>query len=188
MKVGRPIFFPDTRAFRLWLRTYHAVKKELWVGFHAKGTGTPSMTWPEAVDQALCYGWIDGIRKSYAPGRYVNRFTPRKPASTWSAINIAKVKQLRASGLMRAAGERAFALRHASRTKRYSLEQRAQPRFSPAHKDKFQADTKAWTFFEQQPPSYRRMATWWVISAKQEATRDTRLRRVIGASRAGKRL
>lgn len=188
MKVVRPIFFPHTRAFRQWLRAHHAKKKELWVGFHAKGSGRPSMTWPEAVDEALCYGWIDGIRKSYGPGRYVNRFTPRKPTSTWSAINIAKVKKLRALGLMRAAGERAFALRHASRTRRYSFEQRAEPRFSTVQKSRFRAVSKAWEFFERQPPSYRKAVTWWVISAQQEATRDSRLTRLIAASRMQRRL
>lgn len=188
MKVVRPIFFPDTRSFRQWLRTHHAKKKELWVGFHATGSGKPSMTWPEAVDEAICYGWIDGIRKSYGPGRYVNRFTPRRSTSTWSAINIAKVQRLRKLGLMRAAGERAFALRHASRTNRYSFEQPVHPKLSRAHKDCFLAESKAWEFFERQPPSYRKMATWWVVSAKMDTTKVSRLTRLIAASRAGRRL
>ncbi len=188
MKVVRPVFFPNTRAFRQWLRAHHAKKKELWVGFHAKASGKPSMTWPDAVDEALCYGWIDGIRKSYGPGRYVNRFTPRKPSSNWSAINIAKVKKLRARGLMRAAGERAFALRHSSRTNRYSFEQRSMVGFSRVQHARFHTNARAWEFFERQPPSYRKTVTWWVVSAKQEATRSSRLARLIAASLAGRRL
>jgi uncharacterized protein YdeI (YjbR/CyaY-like superfamily) len=170
----KPRFFPTPAAFRAWLQEHHAQSTELWVGFYKRNSGKPSITWPEAVDQALCFGWIDGIRKSLDAASYVIRFTPRKPGSTWSAVNIARAKELVTEGLMAAAGVKAFEKRSDEKSAIYSYEQRKSAQLCEAHETKFRANRRAWEFFQAQPPWYRRVSTYWVISAKKEETRKKR--------------
>lgn len=183
-----PAFFATPGEFRAWLEDHHATADELWVGFHKKGTGRPSLTWPESVDEALCFGWIDGLRRSLDADRYVIRFTPRRRGSTWSAVNTRRVAELTRLGRMRPAGLAAFAARDAARSGIYSFEQRGLARFTPAETKAFKAVPSAWRFFSSQPAGYQRIATWWVISAKREATRARRLQTVIDDSAAGRRI
>jgi uncharacterized protein YdeI (YjbR/CyaY-like superfamily) len=183
----RPVFFAKPADFRKWLERHHAIEKELLVGFYKKGTGKASITWPESVDQALCFGWIDGIRKSFDADSYTIRFTPRKAGSTWSVININKVAALTEAGLMMPAGLAAFEKRTASKSAIYSFEQAAVV-FTPAQEKQFKRHKKAWNYFKQEAPSYRKAATWWVISAKQEVTRQKRLAILIADSTMGLRI
>ncbi|HEY0594097.1 MAG TPA: YdeI/OmpD-associated family protein [Thermoanaerobaculia bacterium] len=183
-----PRFFRTPADFARWLERNHAMKSELWVGFHKKGSGKPSLTWPESVDEALCWGWIDGVRKSLDESSYVIRFTPRKPTSTWSEVNTRRAKELIAEGRMKPAGLRAFEARRPETSGGYSFEQRKNPQLDPELEKRFRANRAAWTFFQAQPPGYRRVTTWWVISAKREATRASRLEKLIAASAAGRRL
>jgi uncharacterized protein YdeI (YjbR/CyaY-like superfamily) len=161
---------------------------ELWVGFHKKHTGAPSITWPESVDEALCFGWIDGIRKTLDDGRYVIRFTPRKPNSTWSAVNIARAKELVRLGRMSPAGLRAFEKRTPEKSAIYSYEQRRTAALNAADRKTFRANPEAWTFFRAQPAGYQRLLTYWIISAKRDETRAKRLARLIADSAAGRRI
>jgi uncharacterized protein YdeI (YjbR/CyaY-like superfamily) len=187
MVMIRPEFFPSPAAFRAWLEKNHTRATELLVGYYKVGTGKPSMTWSESVDQALCFGWIDGVRRSIDKESYCIRFTPRKPTSTWSAINIRKVKELTKQGLMRPAGLAAFEKRKKKKSGIYSYENR--PHEFPATFEKnFRANKAAWTFFSQQAPSYRRMVVYWVVSARKEETQMSRLAKAIDASAGGKRL
>ncbi len=186
MESGKPTFFATPGAFRAWLEKHHASASELWVGFHKKSTGMPSITWPESVDEALCFGWIDGIRKTIDENRYVIRFTPRKPKSNWSTVNIKRVAELTKLGLMKAAGLKVFEERDAKRE--YSYEQTRQTPFDPLLEKKFRANKKAWAFFEAQPPGYRKTLTFWVMNAKREETRMGRLEKLIEASANGKRI
>jgi len=181
----RPAFFATPAAWRAWLERHHADTAELWVGFHRKATGRPSITWPESVDGALCFGWIDGLRRSLDATRYVIRFTPRKSRSGWSNVNVKRYRELLEEGLVHAAGEAAFARREEVRTGGASYEQ-ANVAFSPAQTRAFRTAPKAWAFFSAQAPWYRRTATWWVISAKQETTRARRLATLIADSAAGR--
>jgi uncharacterized protein YdeI (YjbR/CyaY-like superfamily) len=174
----RPKFFSSPAAFRTWLEEHHTDEQELWVGFYKKGSGKPSITWPEAVDVALCFGWIDGVRKSLEDISYMIRFTPRK-GNTWSAVNIKRVRILTKMGLMRASGEKAFQQRDEERSKIYSYEQRKTAQLGAAYAQQFRANPKAWSFFRAQAPWYQRAATYWVISAKKEETRQKRLARLI---------
>jgi uncharacterized protein YdeI (YjbR/CyaY-like superfamily) len=183
-----PIFFETPAEFRAWLEEHHGDEPELLVGFHKKGSGRPSMTWPESVDQALCFGWIDGVRRSLGEHSYTIRFTPRKPRSTWSAINIKRAKELVAEGLMRPPGLAAFERRSEDRSGIYSYEQRKEAKLDRAAEQEFRANRKAWAFFSEQAPSYRRTATYWVISAKKEETRHKRLKTLIEDSAQGRRL
>jgi uncharacterized protein YdeI (YjbR/CyaY-like superfamily) len=160
----------------------------LLVGFHKKDSGKPSITWPESVDQALCFGWIDGVRRSLGATSYTIRFTPRKPGSTWSAINIARVQELTAAGLMYPAGAKAFEARLAHKSAIYSYEQRHTIEFDAALERQFRANKKAWEFFQQQPPGYRRLCTFFVMSAKQQETRARRLARLMEDSEKGQRI
>ena len=148
----------------------------------------PNITWPQAVDEALCFGWIDSVRRTVDQDRYTNRFTPRRRGSNWSAVNVRKVEALTREGRMRPAGLRAYEGRTASRIGVYSFEQGKDPLLSRDQQRRFRADPEAWGFFSSAPPSYRRAATWWVISAKQEATRDRRLTQLIEDSRSGRRI
>ena len=157
------------------------------MGFYKKGSGRPSLTWPESVDEALCYGWIDGVRKSVDAESYTIRFTPRKVDSYWSAVNTARVAELTKAGRMAPPGAAAFARRDAKRTQRYAYERTA-AELSAADRKRFQADPAAWTFFRAQAPSYQRVVTWWVVSAKKDETRRRRLEALIAASARGKRL
>ena len=181
-------FFATPEAFRAWLAAHHQSSTELWVGFFRKGSGEPSITWPEAVDEALCVGWIDGVRKRVDERRYANRFTPRTPRSTWSAVNIARVAELTRLGRMQPAGLAAFARRTEARSGTYAYEQRESAALEPAAEQTFRADATAWTFFQSQAPSYQRTIIWWVVSAKREETRRKRLAAIIAASAQGRRL
>jgi uncharacterized protein YdeI (YjbR/CyaY-like superfamily) len=182
-----PKFFATAADFRKWLVKHHDTEKELWIGFYKKASGKKSITYPEAVDQALCFGWIDGVRKSIDADSYVNRFTPRRTGSNWSAVNTKRAKELIASGEMHPAGAKVFEARDPKKTKQYSFE-RDNVAFTPALLKKFRANKKAWAFFEAQPPSYRKPVTWWVISAKQDATRERRLAQLIADSAKGERV
>jgi len=183
-----PTYFPTPTAFRRWLARHHARETELWVGFHKKGTGVPSMTWPESVDEALCFGWIDGVRKSVDAERYVIRFTPRRPGSIWSNVNIAKVATLTAAGRMQPAGLAAFEARSAAKSGVYAFERTEEARLERAEAAAFRREQAAWRFFEAQPPGYRRTALHWVTSAKLAATRARRLATLIEDSAAGRRI
>lgn len=180
-------FFEQPEDFRKWLKENHDKATELIVGFYKKGTGKKSISWEQAVDEALCYGWIDSIRKRIDDQSYSNRFTPRKKTSIWSAKNIANVERLQKEGLMQAPGLAAFEHRKESRSKVYSFES------APKELDKdmariFKANKKAWEFFNLQPPSYKKIIIHWIVTAKQEATRLSRLEKTIAASEAGKRI
>ena len=179
-----PIFFARPAEFRAWLDAHHQSERELWVGFYKKDSGRPSITWPESVDEALCVGWIDGIRKTIDTTSYKIRFTPRKPTSTWSAVNIARVAELTREKRMRPAGLAAFKQRKDAKSGIYAYEQRQNAAFDPAQEQQFRANPKAWKFFEAQPAGYRKTATWWVISAKRPETRQKRLATLIGDSAA----
>lgn len=183
----KPTFFATPVEFRQWLKKNHASSAELWVGFHKKGTGRPSVTWPESVDQALCFGWIDGLRMSFDAESYMIRFTPRKPTSTWSAVNTKRARELIRLGLMQPAGTKTFERRDVKKSNRYSFEQKS-VKMETSHEKKFRINARAWEFFQSQPPSYRRTAMWWVLSAKQEATRQRRLATLISDSEAGRRI
>lgn len=184
----KPKFFATPADFRRWLEKNHASETELWVGFYKKSTGRASITWPEAVDEALCFGWIDGIRKSIDAESYVNRLTPRRPGSIWSTVNTRRANELIRTGRMQPAGLKAFKARIPAKSGIYAFEQRENPKLSPEAERKFKANKRAWKFFESQPPGYRRLATWYVVSAKQEATRERRLLRLINDSSAGRRI
>ena len=174
----KPIFFPTPTDFYQWLEQNHQKEQELLVGFHKKQTGKTSITWPESVDQALCFGWIDGVRRSIDETAYSIRFTPRKPKSVWSAVNIAKVEELTKTGKMQPAGFAAYAKRQEHTSRIYSFEQDV-VQFTPEQEAQFQANEKAWAYFKKRPPSYQKTATWWVISAKQETTKQSRLNTLI---------
>jgi uncharacterized protein YdeI (YjbR/CyaY-like superfamily) len=180
-------FFPTPADFRKWLSKNHAAATELWVAFYKKDSGRPSITWPEAVDEALCYGWIDGVRKSIDDVSYTIRFTPRKPGSIWSLINIRRVKELTNLERMMPAGLAAFETRDEERAKRYSYENRPRE-LADEYEQKFRANKKAWEFYQAQPPGYRRITSFWVSSAKQEETRLRRLEQLIACSASGERL
>jgi uncharacterized protein YdeI (YjbR/CyaY-like superfamily) len=182
----KPTFFARPEKFRAWLEAHHLSEKELIVGFYRRATGRPSMTWPESVDEALCFGWIDGVRRSLTVEAYSIRFTPRKPTSIWSAINVARVGKLAKLGRMAPAGIHAFSLRRPERTGIYSFERNEAAKLTPAQEKALRANKKATAFFEAQPPWYRRTAIHWVISAKQEETRARRLAQLIRDSAAGR--
>jgi uncharacterized protein YdeI (YjbR/CyaY-like superfamily) len=176
---SKPHFFPSLSAWRAWLEEHHAESKELWVGLYKKNSGRPSITWPEAVDGALCYGWIDGLRKSVDATSYKIRFTPRKPRSIWSAVNLKRASELSARGSMQAAGLLAFQKRKGKRSEIYSYEQRKVAKLPAAYEKEFRAHPAAWKFFRAQAPWYQRTTIWWVISAKKEETRFKRLAALI---------
>lgn len=180
-------FFESPSAYRAWFEENHAHAKELWVGFYKKSTDKPSITWPEAVDQALCFGWIDGVRKSIDENSYKIRFTPRKPRSIWSSVNIKRVGELLELGLMQPAGLKVFEERDQKKSELYSYE-RQKALLDTEFEQKFRANTKAWEFFQSQAPSYQKTATWWVMSAKKEETRLKRLMTLIEDSENGRRL
>jgi uncharacterized protein YdeI (YjbR/CyaY-like superfamily) len=182
------IFFKTPAKFRTWLARHDASESELIVGFYKLGSGRQSMTWSESVDEALCFGWIDGVRNRIDEHSYKIRFSPRKPTSIWSAINIEKVRALQAAGRMTKAGLDAFARRNEDKSRAYSYEQAKRAALKPAQKAEFKKNQKAWKFFEAQPPSYRRMAAWYVVSAKRPETRQSRLAKIIQASANGVRI
>jgi uncharacterized protein YdeI (YjbR/CyaY-like superfamily) len=186
MSHSKPTFFATPAAFRAWLRKHHQSADELWVGYYRRDCGKPSITWQESVDEALCFGWIDGIRKKVSDVAYTNRFTPRRAGSNWSAINIAKVEQLAAEKRMQPAGLAAFAKRSEAKSRIYSYE-RVSVEFAAPLARKFRANKKAWAFFQVQPPYYRKIMTGWVNGAKQEETRVRRLDKLIAACESGRR-
>ena len=183
----KPKFFLKAADFRTWLEKNHATTTELWVWFYTKDSGKPSITWPESVDQALCFGWIDGIRKGVDEISYQIRFTPRRRGSIWSAINIKRAKELVRQKQMRPAGLKAFAARIENKSGIYSYEQR-RTELSEPYAQLVKNNKAAWNFFQTQPPSYRKMIGWWIISAKKEETRMARLAKLISESAKGKRL
>ncbi|HEX8131486.1 MAG TPA: YdeI/OmpD-associated family protein [Pyrinomonadaceae bacterium] len=180
-------FFKSPADFRAWLEKHHATAQELWVGYYKKDSGKPSITWPESVDEALCYGWIDGIRKRVDDLSYTIRFTPRRPRSIWSAVNIGRVEELTRQGHMRPAGEKAFAARTENRSGIYAYEQRT-PELPDPYGAKLRRNKAAWKFFAAQTASYRKAASWWVSSAKREETRLKRLEKLIEDSAGGRTL
>jgi len=187
MMLVNPKFFKTPSAFRKWLESHQATAKELWVGFYKKGSSKPSIDWPESVDEALCFGWIDGIRKSIDAEGYKIRFTPRKPGSVWSAVNLRNVEKLVKEKRMRPAGLKAFAARKENRSGIYSYEQRS-PELVEPYQGKMKRNQAAWKFFQAQPAGYRKVMNWWVVSAKQEETRLKRLDKLIEESAQGRRM
>ena len=181
-----PRFFATPAAFRRWLQGHHATDRELLVGFWKVGSGLPSMTWAQSVDEALCFGWIDGVRRGRDEDSYTIRFTPRRKRSTWSVVNTKRAKGLLAAGRMAPAGRRAFEERDAAKTKRYAYE-RERAAFTPAQERAFRAHPQAWAWFSAQAPSYRHLTAHWVTSAKQPATRERRLAKLIALSERGER-
>jgi uncharacterized protein YdeI (YjbR/CyaY-like superfamily) len=181
------VFFESPAELRAWLERHHAEAAELWLGFYKKGAGRPSVTYHEAVDEALCFGWIDGVRKGLDADSYTNRFTPRKPNSYWSRVNVRRAEVLISLGRMHPSGRAAFDARDPARTEQYSFE-RETSELDSAYAATFRANGPAWAFFEAQPPSYRRAAIWWVMSAKKEETRLRRLATLIDDSAHGRRL
>lgn len=182
----RPRFFASPNEFRSWLEKHHGDTRELWVGFHKKGSGRPSLTYPESVDEALCFGWIDGLTRSIDDASYMIRFTPRRERSKWSALNLKRVEELKAAGRMHRSGLAALDRRSKNEAGIYSYEQRHAARLDAAHEGRFRANKKAWKFFTTQSASYRTMATWWVVSAKKEETRVKRLATLIEDSAHGR--
>lgn len=184
-----PVFFESPEALRDWFAAHAATAKELLVGFHKTHTGRAGLTWPQSVDEALCVGWIDGVRKSIDAERYQIRFTPRKPGSHWSAVNIRRVPELEREGRMQAAGLAAFAARTEARSARASHEQPHEALvFSAADLKRFRQHKAAWTFFSSTAPSYQRKAIWLVISAKKPETRERRLTQLIDGCSQGIRV
>jgi uncharacterized protein YdeI (YjbR/CyaY-like superfamily) len=188
MAVMTPTFFADAQAFRAWLAMHAATAAELLVGFHKVGSGQPCMRWSESVDEALCFGWIDGRRQSIDDGTYSIRFTPRKASSIWSVVNIAKMDKLRAQGKMTPAGEAAFALRVAAKSGIYAHERSDVPVLLDAERERFQQDAAAWAYFQAAPPGYRKLMLHWITKAKREQTRSKRLAQLVQACAAGERL
>ena len=183
-----PQFFADPEALRAWFLAHADEGGELLLGYWKTGTGRPSVTWPESVDEALCVGWIDGVRRRLDDESYVIRFTPRRPGSTWSAVNVARVAELTAQGRMQPAGLAAFEQRRADRSGTYAYEQREVAALTTEQEAVFRATLNAWEFFSSQPPSYRHTATWWVVSAKRAETRERRLAQLVDDSAHGRRL
>lgn len=185
---SKPLFFPTPADWRVWLEKHHADAVQLWVGFYKRNSGMPSITWPQSVDGALCFGWIDGIRKSIDATSYKIRFTPRKRRSRWSTINIRRVKALSKLGLMHAAGLAAFRARQADRSGLYSYEQRKQAKLPAAYEKSFRLHSEARKFFRAQAPWYQRSCCYWIISARKEETRARRLATLIDCSARKRRI
>jgi uncharacterized protein YdeI (YjbR/CyaY-like superfamily) len=186
--MSAPRFFTTPAAFRAWLAAHHERESQLVVGFYRKGSGRPSITWPESVDEALCYGWIDGVRRSLDEESYSIRFTPRKPGSIWSNVNIAKVEALLAAGRMTPAGIVAWERRDPAKSGLYAFERKEAAVFDADAERRFARNRAAWAFFQAQPPGYRRLATHYVVSAKRPDTRERRLAALIAHSARGERL
>ena len=182
---SKPLFFKSPEEYRRWLEKNHESAKELWIGFWKKATGKPSVTWQQVVDESLCFGWIDGIRKSIDADSFKQRVTPRRATSIWSEINIRRVGELTREGRMCKAGLTAFEKRDQTKVYSYATFDRA---LGPPEVARFRKNKKAWEFFQAQPPGYRRLAGWWVMSAKKEETRQRRLESLMRDSAAGRRL
>ena len=184
--MSAPIFFDGPEAFRAWLEEHHETEREVWVGIYKKATGRQTLSWAQAVDQALCFGWIDGVMRRIDDERHMQRFTPRKPASNWSKVNIENVARLEREGRMRPAGRAAFARRTEARAGVYSFERETPATFTEEQEARLRADEGAAAFFDTQPPWYRRTVTHWVTSAKRPETRERRLQQLIDDSAAGR--
>jgi len=182
-----PLFFATPARWRQWLARHAGREPEVWVGFHKVSTGKPSITWAEAVDEALAVGWIDGVRRSIDAASYMIRFSPRRPGSKWSAINVRRIEALTREGRIRPAGVVAFEARQ-GRPAGYSYEERDRASLIPDQERLFRKHRKAWSQFQALPPGDRRTAVWWVVSAKKEATRERRLKALIDASARGERI
>jgi uncharacterized protein YdeI (YjbR/CyaY-like superfamily) len=180
-------FFATQAAFRAWLEKHHTKETELVVGFYKVSSSKPSMTWSQSVDQALCFGWIDGVRNSIDDESYSIRFTPRKPKSIWSAINIKKVEELTKAGLMKPEGLKAFELRTENKSRIYSHE-KEHAVLDPSFESQFKRNKLAWDFFNAQAPSYKKVMLHWIMTAKQEKTRLSRLEKTIAISEKQKRM
>ncbi|WP_245213051.1 YdeI family protein [Rhizobacter sp. AJA081-3] len=183
-----PKFFPTARAFRKWLEANASRASELLVGYHKVATGKPSMSWPESVDEALCFGWIDGVRKRIDDESYQIRFTPRRPTSIWSAVNIAKFEALQAEGRMTPAGVEAFKNRTEAKSVVYAYEQESPAELSPTELREFKRNKVAWRFFESSPPSHRKVVLHWVCGARKPEIRQRRFTQLLEACAAGQRL
>jgi uncharacterized protein YdeI (YjbR/CyaY-like superfamily) len=181
-------FFATPAQFRKWLAKNHGTATEVGVVFHSRASGKPTMTWSDAVDEALCFGWIDSVARRVDETSRVQRFSPRKPKSNWSAVNIRKIAELTAKGLMTSAGEAAFARREQARSAIYSYENRHLAVLDPGREALFRANAAAWQFFSKQPPGYRQTVIYLVMNAKREETRTRRLEKLIAESAAGRRL
>jgi uncharacterized protein YdeI (YjbR/CyaY-like superfamily) len=184
----KPKFFRKQSDLRDWFQKYHGTKKELLVGYYKTATGKPSVTWSQSVDEALCFGWIDGVRHSLGDESYCNRFTPRKASSIWSRINIAKAKALIKQGRMRPAGLAAFKKRDDKRSEVYSFEQKVPTQLNAKFLQEFKRNKSAWKHFSEMTPSYRKAAIHWVMSAKQDVTQLRRLATLIKESSAGNKV
>lgn len=183
----KPVFFKSAEDFRQWLNAHHATDRELLVGFYKKASGKPGISYKEAVDEALCFGWIDGVKKRVDEARYAHRFSPRKTESIWSNVNAKRIMELMSDRRVTKAGLAAWQRRDPKKTGIYSFENRPKA-FEPALERMFKANTAAWAFFCLQPPGYRRLMTFYVMSAKQSETRARRLARLIESSAEGKRI
>lgn len=181
----KPLFFRSPEELRKWLAKHHRAAAELWVGFHKAGSGLPGVTWPESVDEALCVGWIDEVRKRIDDGSYAIRFCPRKPGSTWSAVNVRRVEALEEEGRMQPAGRKAFDARRPEKAGTYSHEQPHGDLAEP-YAGMLRRNKAAWSFFQAQPSWYRKKAGWWVASAKREETRLRRLAKLVEESAQGR--
>ncbi len=180
-------FFQTAAELRAWFEANHDRADELWIGYHRKRTGRSSVTWQDVVDQELCFGWIDSVRYSLGDDKSAQRITPRRKGSVWSAINIKRFEELERLGLVLPSGRSAFGRRDQARSRIYAYENRARG-LEAAHEAEFRKHKTAWKFFESQPPSYRQVASYWVVSAKREATRTRRLTFLIEHSKAGRRI
>lgn len=178
-------FFASPAEFRRWLQRHHRSARELWVGFHRKATGRPTLTWPESVAEALCYGWIDGIRKRVDGTRYAIRFTPRKERSIWSAVNVKTMAELIAAKRVKPAGLRAWERRSDEKTAIYAYE-REHASFDAEAERQFRRNRAAWKYWESRPPGYRRLMTFWVASGKRPETRAKRLAELIARCEEGR--
>ena len=183
----KPNFFSTPAEFREWLEQNHDKASESWLGFHKKSSGKKSITYAEALDEALCFGWIDGVRKKLNETSFVQRFTPRKPRSIWSNVNVEHVERLKKEGRMHTSGLEAYARRDPKRTGIYSFENRPR-QLSPAYEKRFRQNKSAWKFFEEQPPYYKRLLIFRIMSAKKEETQVRRLEQLIESSAKGERI
>ncbi len=184
----KPVYFTSPAAFRAWLEQHHRRATQLQVGFYKRATGKPSLTWPTSVDEALCFGWIDGIRHRIDEMRYTIRFTPRRPGSAWSAVNLRRVRALRKAGRMRPAGLKVYRERDRKKAGLYSFEQRRRIKLPPRFERRLRAKKRAWAYFSTQAPWYQRTVAFWITSAKLEATRLRRLAALIASSALGRRV
>jgi uncharacterized protein YdeI (YjbR/CyaY-like superfamily) len=186
--AGEPVFFGDAAALRRWFAKYARTETVLIVGYLKRSTGVPGITWQESVDEALCVGWIDGVRHRIDEERYRIRFSPRRRGSYWSKVNIRRVAALKAAGRMKAGGLAAFAARKRSQPPRASYEQKGRIELSPSQLREFRRHAAAWKYYRASPPGYRKMVNWWIVSARKPETQDKRLRKLIQACADGRRL